>query len=197
MRSCLGVSRILAIAAATLAFCLTSCGGGGGGGGGTIPGGVNATFTPIAPTPPAGSVTMQAGAANADVFTIRVVATSVTNMFGTAFHVAFNPASAAFVAFDASNSVLNGAGSRAPEYDAVLQSPGNLAVVATRFQDQIGSIPGFSGSGDVMVLTFRATSPTGGNTFSFGNPRQVCTPLSAPGCTPITVVWSGGTLTTH
>jgi hypothetical protein len=195
MRSVMGVSRILAVTMAALAFCLTSCGGGGGGGT-IIPGGVNATFTPLAPTPPVGSLTMQAGAANADVFTIRVVATGVGSLFGTAFHVIFNPASAAFVPpAVSSSSVLNGAGT--PFFDAVLQSPGNVAVVASRIQDQLGTVPGISTSGDVLVLTFRATNPTGGNTFSFGNPRQACSPVSAPGCTSIPVVWSGGTLTTH
>lgn len=200
MRSVMGLSRIFALTLAALAFCLTSCGGGNDGGGGTIPGGTNAAFTPLSPTPANGSITMQPGSATADVFTVRVVATGVGNMFGTAFHVVFNPNSAVFLPpSDASGSVLNGTGT--PFFNAVLQSPGNVAVVATRIQDQLGTVPGVSNSGDVIILTFRATASTTGNTFSFGNPRQVCNPnvnpTPPPDCIPISVVWSGGTLTTH
>ena len=148
-------------------------------------------FTPLAPTPGSGSITMQAGGTSGEVFQIRVAVKDVANFFGASFHVTYNPASAAFESSSSSGSFLIGGGV-GTSFNAALVAPGDLAVVATRLQNGAGTVPGVAVvEGDLVVLTFRATAVTSGNVFGFGAPREV----DAPDGTRLTVLWSGGTLT--
>lgn len=193
MKSFTELSKALAIAVVALAFSLTSCGGGSSGGG-TIPPGTTAVFTALAQNPGVGSISMQPGTASGDTFSVRIVATGVANLFGTAFHVIYNPNSATFVPpQDSTGSVLLETGT-STSFNASLVAPGNVAVVATRLQDGTGSLTGYSGSGDVIVLTFRATARTTANAFSFGAPREACDP-TALSCVAVSSTWHGGTLT--
>lgn len=163
------------------------------GGGSTDDTPAQATFTPLSPTPGSGTVTMQAGTSTGNTFNVRIAVKDVTGFFGTAFHVTFNPNTAAFVGRDDSTSFLRGSGI-STFFAAALAAPGDVAVAATRVQNGTGTVPGVTVSdGDVIVLTFRATRSTAGNTFGFGLPREVCN--NTPGCGAILTGWSGGTLT--
>jgi len=142
--------------------------------GGTLVVGSHVTFSPLSPTPPAQSVTMQPCGVSGDMFSICIRVTDVTGFFGTGFHVAFQPASAVYVSNDSSRSFLRETGV-STFFNATIVSPGDLAVSATRLQNGAGSVPGVNvESGDVIVLNFRASASTAGNTFSFGPPREVC-----------------------
>ena len=187
------VSTVLAAFVAVAGFCLSpSCSGGND----TVSAGLTATFAPYTPTPSSLSVTLQPGAASGDTFSVRVAVKDVSNFFGAAFHVSYNPASAAFVSMDATGSFLQGAGIQADSFKALVATPGDLAVVATRFQNGTGTIPGVYGNGDLLVLTFRATASTSGNSLNFASPKEVCADTST-GCTAVTVLWSGGLLTAN
>lgn len=196
MKTLGGIMRTAATLGSVVVACLSlSCSSDNG-----IPGAQSANFTPLAPTPPSQSVTMQAGSVSGATFNIRIAVKDVTDFFGIAFHVTFNPNSARYLGFDSSTSFLNGAGIQAgSSFQVVPLAPphaaGELAVVATRFQNAAGTIPSVNVTdGDVIILTFQATAETAGNTFNFGLPREVSG--AAVGSTR-TVVWTGGTLTAN
>ena len=187
------VKRILTAVAAAVAvagFCLSpSCGGGDD----TVQGGLTATFGPFPGEPPP-SVAMQPRAASGDTFSVGIAVQGVSNFFGAAFHVTYDYHSATFLSMDSSGSFLRGAGITADSFQAIPVSQGDLQVIATRFQNASGTVPGVSGNGDLVVLTFRATQRTGGNSFLFESPREVQVCTAATGCRPLTVGWSGGLL---
>jgi hypothetical protein len=161
------------------------------------PGELTASFVPLAPNPPSQSMTMQPGSASANVFSVRIQAKDVNDFFGTAFHVTFNPSTVQFLSLDSSTSFLNGTGINPSSFQAVLVAAGDLSVVATRFQNGGGTIPGVNvTTGDVVVLTFRALVATAGSTLNLGTPREVCGD-QGPGCEAKTVVWNGGTMTAN
>ncbi len=190
------IASALAAVIAVAGFCLSpSCGGGDD----TVPGGRTATFGPFpgAPPPPPLSVTMQPGPTSGDTFTIRIAVKEVSDFFGAAFHITYDYRSGAFVSMDSSGSFLQGAGIQPGSFLAVVASPGDLAVVATRFQNAGGTVPGVYGDGDLLVLTFRATADTSGNSFNFIAPREVEVCTSTTGCTALAVTWSGGLLTAN
>jgi hypothetical protein len=142
--------------------------------GGTLVVGSDVLFSPLSPTPPAQSVTMQPCGVAGDIVSICIQVTQVTGFFGTGFHVVFQPASAVYVSNDSSRSFLreDGVGTF---FTATIVSPGDLAVSATRLQNSAGTVQGVNvESGSLIVLNFRATASTAGNIFSFGPPREVC-----------------------
>jgi hypothetical protein len=134
---------------------------------------------------------MQSGGTSGNVFTIRIAVKDVADFFGASFHVTYDPASAAFDSASSSGSFLIGGGV-GTSFNAAVVVPGDLAVVATRLQNGPGTVPGVDVTdGTLVVLTFRATAATSGNTFGFGAPREA----DGPDGTRLTVLWSGGTLT--
>ena len=188
----LGILAVLMVAGSVFA---ASCGGGSGGG--TVPAGRTANFTPAQSPAPANSASMQKGTVSGDMFQIEIRVTDVNDFFGTAFHVLFGSSTARFVSMSSSGSFLSGAGITTDIRTAVVQA-GDLEVVATRVQDQAGSVQGVdvSGSQLLLTLTFQATANTGGNTFSFES-QEACTPTAPPCTPPISLTWHGGTLTAN
>lgn len=189
-----------AAAAMVLAtLVLTACGGGGGGNGGggnggMMPGGGEIDFQ--APAPPATSVSLQEGAVAGTEFEILVQVRDVNDFFGAAFRVTYDPDSVDFVTATSASSFLPATGVTT-QITAETLSPGTLAVVATRVQNQAGTVPGVDvvGTRTLIRLVFEATDTTGGNPFQIAQPREVCSSdADAGGCDPITVTWQGGTL---
>lgn len=160
-----------------------------------FPAGTAVTFTASSPVPAQASVTMQPGAVFSDnTFEVRIAVTGVSDCFGTAFHVTYNPTSVAFVSADDSTSFLRDAGAQTRfQY---LSSPGDLAVAATRLQNASGTVPGVNvtGSRDLLVLTFRATAATASNPFAFAGSREVINSGPAPNNQIGGVTYSAGTL---
>jgi hypothetical protein len=196
MRTTALPARILALALAALGFGLFPSCGGGGGGGGTVPPGLAATFTAQTPSPGSNTVSLQPGTASGDIFRVRVVATGVNDFFGTAFRITFSTASAQYQGVDHAASFLRDGGADTTFTVDGTTQPGTLIVSATRLQNAAGTVPGVNvtGSRDLMVLTFRATQATSGNTFAFADPREVRDSTQpAPGGL-INVAWPGGTM---
>ncbi len=198
-------------------LCLTACGGGGGnvppGGGGLI----TAAFTPSNPMPGVNSMSMQPGTATNDTFQIVVNVTDIVDFFGAAFRVVFDSTTAEFLSFDDSTSFLhNHPDSPVVDIRAEIDpaDPDSVLVVAT-LQQTFLYIPGFTftapdpdGDQVLLILTFRATSPTAGNPFTFGTAttREVstCEPPPMIGPTPACIMvadgnltWNGGTMSAN
>jgi hypothetical protein len=152
-------------------------------------------FVPFAPSPPSNSVTLQSGGTAGDFVYLRVYVKDVGDFFGAAFHVTFDPSSAAFLGYDSSSSFLRASGV-STLFNAVEFGPGEVAVAATRLQNASGTVPGVdvgSDGANLLLLSFRNTQRTAGNVFDLGTPRSVeaCT---SSGCAPVAVTWNGGRL---
>jgi len=207
-------------------FCLTGCGSGGGNVPGVIGGAVNATFTPNNPTPGMNSISMQPGTQTGDTFQVVVNITDIVDFFGAAFRIEFDSATATFVSFDGSTSFLH----NHPEILVPPMAPrvspsvnilatvdpadaGSVLVVAT-LENTFAYTAGFTftapdpivGDQELVILTFRATNPSGGNAFSFDTAitREVstCPPLAAPtpSCAMAAdagLMWNGGAMTAN
>jgi hypothetical protein len=160
-------------------------------------GGGGIAFTPASANPGSNSISLQAGGVNGDEFTVLVRATNINDFFGTAFRMTFNGATADFVGSDETGSVLLGGGIDT-EFTVAEVSANEIAVVATRLQDDQGTVPGVnvSGTQTIIALTFEATGLTGGNVFTLAQPREACSSASTDDvCVPIAANWFGGTLT--
>jgi hypothetical protein len=145
--------------------------------------------------PPAGanSISIQPGAINGNEFELVISVTGVNDLFGAAFHVEFDPQSASFVSYDSTGSLLLGAGVQTDFQ--VSSNSGDVTVVATRLQDNTGTIPGVNvvGTQELISLTFQATQFTSGNDFNLVAPREACD-SSQPVCNDLNVNWAGGTM---
>ena len=154
----------------------------------------NAGLTFEAPAPGNSSISMQPGTIAGDEFEVVISVTGVNDFFGSAFRVDYDAQSASFESYDAASSLLLGGGVQT-NFEVTTPSAGQLAVVATRLQDDTGTVPGVNvaGTQELISLTFRATQFTAANQFTFGAPREVCD-SDQPVCTPINVSWDGGTM---
>ena len=155
----------------------------------------NASFAASSGTPPAGSVVLAAGTATGDTFDMKVAVTGVSDFFGAAFHVMYDPAVVAYVSADDSASFLREGGAGTSFLYG--GSPGDLAVSATRLQDGGGSVRGVNvpGTADLLVLTFRAKATAAASPFAFGVPLEVRDSSQPPPGHAISVIWEGGTMT--
>ena len=99
------------LGAIALAVAATACGGGGGGSsdGGTTGGPQTGSFVAADSTPPADSVSLQAGTHSGLAVNVNVVVTSVDDFFGTGFRVVYDPTVAQYQSFDAAGSFLRDA----------------------------------------------------------------------------------------
>ena len=149
--------RLLALLA--LSLLLLSSSACGGSDDDVSPAASGAAFTPFANPPASGTISMQAGTGSGQAFQIRIAVTDISNLFGAAFRVTFNPNVIRFDSADSSSSVVRGAGI-STQFTAtpVLGHPSELAVVATRIQNAAGSVAGVNvTSGDLIVLNFHAS----------------------------------------
>jgi hypothetical protein len=176
-----------------------------GGGGGNIlpPEGLTVTFQLDAPNPGNNTISMGTALDSGAGFQIPVIVTGIDNFFGAAFRVEFDPATAEFVSFDATDSFIDTGGGVVVLINAIEGTPGQVLVNATRQQGAGGVyVPGVTpvAPDNVLIwLNFRATAETGANpnVFSFSNTEanscddgtETC-PIIDPAPT-----WAGGTLT--
>src|SRR6186713_950858 len=128
------------LGAIALAVAATACGGGGGGSsdGGTTGGPQTGSFVAADSTPPADSVSLQAGTHSGLAVNVNVVVTNVDDFFGTGFRVIYDATVAQYQSFDAASSFLRDAPfdtAGAPlQFDVDASTPGVLSVSATRLQ---------------------------------------------------------------
>ena len=94
-----------------------------------------AVFTPNTATPAAGSITLLAGSTNGASVDVRVTVTEVSNFFGAAFRIAYDPTALLFNGMDSSNSFLR-TGVTDPNqlffFADSTNSPGEVVITATR-----------------------------------------------------------------
>jgi len=190
--------------ALSLGMLMPACGGGGGdddgGNGGNNTGPLTATFMPANPTPGNQTLSMSGSSAGA-MFSITVNVTQITNFFGAAFDLTYDPATVSFQGSSSASSVLvtNNPSAQPPQFNVDASTPGSIEVAATL----VGQVEGIDVAATTQLITFnfQATGTTGGNAFGFGAAanRLVRTCPTPPGaCTDIpdgNITWSGGTLT--
>jgi len=167
-----------------------------GGGDETTLTGLAATFMPVSATPPAGSVTLQAGPVSGEAFHVRVAATDVNDFFGAAFRVSYQNTIVSFTGMDSSGSFLRETGVTTDFRVDSTTELGTLIILATRLQ-QNPPIPGVNvvGTRDLLTLSFFVRSSTAGSRIDFATvPAPVVCDSGQPVCTPITVTepWPGG-----
>lgn len=164
--------------------------GGGGGGGGVVPGGggsLTATFVPDTASPGPNSSVMGLGGASGDLVTVAVNLTDVSNVYGAAFSVTYDPARVSFQGW-AVGTVLE-SGGQTPTYQIDEAQAGTLVVGATRN----GNVPGVNvtGTKTLVRLTFRVNAE--GST-----PLQFSSPELYDGAVPpqpiSAVTWSAGAI---
>jgi hypothetical protein len=187
------ILRSLAYAGFFSFILTTSFACGGGGGNDTASGILTARFTADDPTPPAASVSMQAGSASATDFAVRIAVTDTNDVYGAAFDITYPPALISYQSFDSAGSFLRDGGvtntSLNFTVDAV-STPGRVIVAATR----LGPLSGVNvaGTRDLLVLRFRARTAFLPQAIAFDavQPRTVRSSANAP----IAVTWSSGSV---
>jgi len=187
---------------AMLALVAFGCGGGNDSGGGTISSGLTADFVASDSTPDPQSITMQQALESGSVFHVAIRVTDVQDFFGAAFHVTYDTTKVHFDLLDSSTSFLRDGGIDPNDLDfTYLAQSGNIAITATRKQNQTGTVTGIdvpATGRDLLVLDFHAVATTlsASSGISFADPREVCD-STQPVCTPITVTWAGGSVVVH
>ncbi|HEX5042562.1 MAG TPA: hypothetical protein VFV75_06625 [Candidatus Polarisedimenticolaceae bacterium] len=149
------------LAALVLATAATACGGGGGGSsdGGTTGGPQTGSFLAADTTPPADSVSLQAGTHSGLVVNVLVRVTDVDDFFGTGFRLIYDPTVAQYQTFDSSASFLRDAPfdtAGAPlNFEVDASTPGVLTVSATRLQNAQGTATGVNVAGTRTLLSLQ------------------------------------------
>ena len=163
-----------------LALCVaaTACGGGGNP---LIISELFAVFSADPSPSPDPRIAMEPGSTSATVFNVEVHVSGVAELYGAAFTVVYNPATAIFVGCDAEGSVLVAGGAPTNPCDDTLVggakfnaelvggNEGRLAVRAS-LDGLVGGIQ--PGTGLLLTLTFEAIDATSGpESFSFDDDR--------------------------
>ena len=127
---------------------------GGGGGDSAVPDGgssLTASFAPNTTSPGPKSSAMALGGTAGDLVTVAVNLTDISNVYGAAFSVSFDPARATFTGW--SNGSVLETGGHGPTYQVDDAQPGTVVVGATRN----GNVPGVNvtATRTLVRLTFR------------------------------------------
>lgn len=151
--------RRLAMVLLIAAAALLGCGGGSGGGDGVLEPTLAADFLPDEPAPPPSTVAMEKGPASADLVTVRVDVTGVSNVYGAAFELAYDATLADYVGF--TKGTFFEQGGHSPTYQVSSPTSGQVVVGVTRN----GNVTGVSASVSktVVNLTFRVKKAGSGS----------------------------------
>ena len=140
------------------------------------------------------------------MFTIEIHANGITDLYGAAFTLRYNPAVATYLGCEALGSILSNNPGLSNDCDdtlvggakftAALENgvPGFLNVRASKD----GLVPGVpNGTGLLLTLTFRADVATPGELFfheaGLSREIQIC-PQDLSPCSILSANWDGGTL---
>ncbi len=183
--------------------CALSLACGGGGGGFVPPAGLNVTFTPDNAAPGAMTISMGRPAVIGESFQIPVIVTGIDNFFGAAFHVNFDSTTARFLGYVSeldTEYFIEEVGVTV-QINAVSGGAGVVLVTATRQQGAggvyVSGVTPAAPDNVLIVLNFRATGTTAGNTFTFSNQEvNACNDATetCPVVNPAALTWSGGTM---
>ncbi len=120
-------------------------------------------------------------------FSLTLNISSVTNLFGVAFDLNFNPSLIDFISATEGNFLNQGCQTSL----MTAENPaGKLIFGLTRLGASCG---GISGSGNLATLNFNSLNQNGNNALSFSN-NALCI-LSGSICNYITGAWTGATVT--
>jgi hypothetical protein len=164
----------------------------------TLPG-VVATFTPDAPSPADGSVTLQPGDVTNTIFQVRVSARGIADLFGAAFWVSYDPTYMALRTYDDSASLLRDGGTDVAVQVNATAEAGKVKVGIGRIQNANGTIKGVDVTDprDLIVLTFVARAAVTASPIVFVDGHGEIVSSATPPNNGIAVTWAGGTLTTR
>lgn len=116
----------------------------------TTRGGIS--FTPAVSPPPSGSIALTLRGSTAEELSLTLIARDVENLYGFALDLVFNPAVISFESSAQLNFLAQGGVGIATE---VAENPEGRVVIG---QSRLGEVPGVSGSGELLGLTFRAVA---------------------------------------
>ena len=188
------MSRRLLALIAIVALVLASCGGGSS----TTTTTVVARFTADAPNPGQGTIAILQDSTNGASVTLRITVTEVTNFFGAAFRITYDPNALLFGGWDTSSSFLSeGSSNNILFSEDHTTIGGTVVVVATRLSPALPV--NVTTTSTLVKINFIARKPIAAGAtegrLDFGDPKQVCDgTVAAPGCNPIVVSWFGGGL---
>jgi hypothetical protein len=194
------------LAVLSLGFLTVSCGGGGDA---LIISELVAIFTEDAPSADP-RISMEPGPSSGEVFTVEIHANGITDVYGVAFTLLYDPAESTYLDMceaqgsilldnpgltnDCDNTLVGGARFAAELVNGV---PGFLNVLATK-EGLVGGVPG--GTGLLLTLTFRADGaiPAPGEPYVYevGPSREVetCPQNTQLPCSIAVVAWDEGRL---
>ena len=149
------------MAAATL-LALLSCGGSSSTPTPPSPPQPGITYRSSADPPPANSIVLETRASDPQQISLALKANAVTDLYGLALDISFNPAIVTFDSFSVRDFLGDEGTSMSTQ---VVESPEGTLVIG---QSKIGPAGGSSGTGDLIVLVFRAVA-AGSSSISMAN----------------------------
>jgi hypothetical protein len=136
-----------------------------------------ATFTPSNNPPAANSLTLQAGSASGDTFTVLIQATAINDVFGATFDLTYDPDVLDVVSWSAAGSFLEVGGS-VPVFLTFPTDPVDANGTVEFTISRLAPSPAVdvAGTQTLFSVTFEATDTVGNTPISFAtSPRLVCT----------------------
>jgi len=120
------------------------------------------TYTSSANPAPANSIVMETRSSDPQQITLALKANAVTDLYGVALDIRFNTSIVSFDSF----SVRDFLGSEGTSMSTqVVENPDGTLVIG---QSKFGAVSGAAGTGDMLVLTFRAIT-TGSSALTIAN----------------------------
>lgn len=120
------------------------------------------TYVSSANPAPANSIVLQTRASDPQQITLALVANGVTDLYGLALDIRYNTAIVSFDSFASRDFLGNDGTSTSTQ---VVENPEGTLVIG---QSKIGPSQGSAGTGDLLVLTFRAVA-AGSSSISIAN----------------------------
>lgn len=136
-----------------------------------------ATFTPGSNPPAANTVSMQAGSASGDTFTVLLRVTDINDVFGATFDLNYDPDVLDVVGWSADGSLLDG-GAADPVFLTFPTSPaaanGSIEFTISRLAPDVAV--DVAGTQTLLAVTFEAIDTASSSPITFAaSPRLVCT----------------------
>jgi hypothetical protein len=108
------------------------------------------TYRSSASPAPANSIVLETRSSDPQQITLALRANAVTDLYGVALDIRFNTAIVSFESFRARDFLESEGASMSTQ---VVENPAGTLVIG---QSKIGAVDGSAGTGDMLVLTFRA-----------------------------------------
>ena len=110
------------------------------------------TYRSSASPAPANSIVLETRSSDPQQITLALKANAVTDLYGVALDIRFNTAIVSFESFSARDFLGDEGTSMSTQ---IVENPAGTLVIG---QSKFGAVDGSEGTGDMMVLTFRAVT---------------------------------------